>query len=211
MPSCPPTKRRSQASSCKASDEARAQEVVKGLPVSAGQCPQLGGQREGDQEVSDRQAQTFLVCRPRFGLIVPALGAVAVPARVIAVTVLVALLAVVDLTAKRRSAALLNVSHGPEVRGQHSVAELSPVLRAYGDGKSRQSRPSQIAHDLIDGFHGQLFGSDGQMGVDAGSGWRTMPQILLNQAQVDSGLQQMRSPRNGVACGPKPVCGCRFV
>jgi hypothetical protein len=83
--------------------------------MAAGQRPQLCGQCEGDEEVMSGKQQLLLLLEPFIGLLVLALGAVAVLAGMIAVTLLVALGTVIELAAQTRGTALFNVLHGPVV------------------------------------------------------------------------------------------------
>jgi hypothetical protein len=57
-----------------------------------------------------------------------------------------------------------------------------------------------IGHELLDRVRRCFVGAGGQVGVDRGGGWRAMAKVLLNQAQVDAGFQQMR--RIGVPLMP---------
>ena len=103
------------------------EQVVDRLLIAARERAQLGGQGKGDQKVSNRQQQTLLRLQPSISLFILALGAVAVLAGVIAVALLLALGAVIELAAQTRGAAAFNVLHGAVVRGQHAVAELSAI------------------------------------------------------------------------------------
>jgi hypothetical protein len=47
----------------------------------------------------------------------------------------------------------------------------------------------QLGQDLVDGLHGALFAGLGQMGVDGCGGWRSMPQICLDDTQIEPGFQ----------------------
>jgi len=47
----------------------------------------------------------------------------------------------------------------------------------------------EIVHDAIDRLRGEFFGASRQMGVDGRSAGRTVPQIFLNEAQIDSAFQ----------------------
>ena len=106
------------------------QDGVEGFLVGACQgsaCLRAGA---GAQEVRDWEQQTLLVCQPLRGVRVLARGTVAVLPRVRAVMVVVTCLAGGALAAETRGAARRNGVHGPQRRGRHPLAELSPVWRA---------------------------------------------------------------------------------
>jgi hypothetical protein len=73
--------------------------------------------------------QLLLRLQPVIGLLVLALGAVAVLAGMIAVTQLVALGAVTELAAQAGGATLFDVLHGPQMRRQYPGTELGSILR----------------------------------------------------------------------------------
>jgi hypothetical protein len=106
------------------------EDVVEGFLVATGQGSEFHRERQGHQEVRDRQQQTLLVVEPLLGLVLLALGTVPVLTGVVAVMVLLAGLTVIDLAAERLRAALRNVLHGPPMTGQHPVVKFGTVRGA---------------------------------------------------------------------------------
>jgi hypothetical protein len=68
-----------------------------------------------------------LFLEPLIGLLVLALGTVTVLTGVIAVTLLLAVGAEIELAAATLGAAGFNVLHGPQMRRQHPVTELQAI------------------------------------------------------------------------------------
>lgn len=98
--------------------------------MTSGKESQFIRQSEGDHKVRNREQQVLLLREPLVGLIILAFGAMPVFARVVAVALLFALVAVIEVAAKCLGAALFDVLHGAQMRGQHPEAELRPVLFA---------------------------------------------------------------------------------
>ena len=73
------------------------------------------------------QQKTRVVWQPGFGLVILALGTVSILARVIAVMMLLTALTGKELATKSLSVTLLDVLHGPQMRGRHPVAKRRAV------------------------------------------------------------------------------------
>jgi len=82
--------------------------------------------------------QLPLLLKPIVGLVVLALGAVAVLTGVVTVALLLTLIAEIELAAETFSAAGFNVLHGPVVRGQQPGAELGSIVRTM--------QPKDVGH-----------------------------------------------------------------
>jgi len=106
------------------------QEIVNQLLVAAGELAQGVGQGEGHQKMSDRQEQFLLASQPGGGIVIAALGAVAVLTGVVAVAELVAGGAVIDLPTQSFGAAVFNGLHHAPVRGKQALLELCSVGRS---------------------------------------------------------------------------------
>jgi len=84
----------------------------------AGELAQLGGEGEGQQEIRDWQEQSLLEFQPVLGLLVLALGAMAIAAGVIAVADFPAGQTSKDLSTQRLCTAALDGAHSLAVAGQ---------------------------------------------------------------------------------------------
>jgi len=103
-------------------------QVVDQLLVLAGEQAQFRGERESQQEVRDGQEQSLLHVQPVLGLLVLALGAVAIAARVITVAGFATGEARVNLSSQRFGAAALDSAHGLAMAGQ----QMRGVFLAIG-------------------------------------------------------------------------------
>jgi hypothetical protein len=83
--------------------------------MTASQSAQGVGQGEGHQKVGDRQEQLLLASQPGVGVVIAALGAVAILTGVVAVAILVAGSTLIDLPAQRFGAAVFNSLHHAEM------------------------------------------------------------------------------------------------
>src|ERR1051326_5421105 len=99
--------------------------------------------------------------------------------------------------AESRGAASDDVRHCPPVGGQHAVAIGLPVvltgaaedLRQLDHGEDR--RRSGALHQAIDRVSCSVANLPRHMGVDGGGLKAGMAEVLLDQAQVDTVLEQM--------------------
>jgi len=103
------------------------EQVVKDALVTARQVAQYSGQGEGEHKVGGRQKQVVLRDEPFLGVRVLALGAMAITTRMVDVARLAAVGAIVDLTAERGCAALLDGTHRLEVTRQHPLAKAGAI------------------------------------------------------------------------------------
>ena len=159
--------------------------------MASGQRAQLGRQREGDQKVGARQQAVGLLLEPGLGLLVLAGRAMPVAARSADR---------VDLPA-----GLADVEHGPEfacaARGDRVQHLL--VLPGHGGAEPLEILPAVPPQDVGDGRHGLWFhqlvdhgdrlllADGGEMEVNHRRLQRAVAQVLLDQPQVDPGLQKM--------------------
>jgi hypothetical protein len=114
------------------------QQVVNALLVLAGKLAEFCGEGEGEEELRNGQQQFPLHLEPFFGLLVLALGAVAVAAGVVAVTGFAAGGTTIHLSAQGFCAAALNGAHGLAVRGQQLVGILLAIGRTIAAKDVRQ-------------------------------------------------------------------------
>jgi len=89
------------------------EQIVDCFLIAPGNRAQLGRQGESYQEVMSGQEQVLLLSQPLIGLLILALGTVAVLAGVVTVALRLALLTEIELAAATLGAAAFNVLHGP--------------------------------------------------------------------------------------------------
>jgi hypothetical protein len=93
------------------------QQVIDDFLVTASQATQWGRQGEGHQVIGTGQELGALFFQPSLGLLAMTLGAVPIAAGVIAILERTAVLAAIDLTTQRRSAALQDGLERPFLAG----------------------------------------------------------------------------------------------
>lgn len=96
------------------------QDVVDDSLIRASKAAQLFRQSESDEKVMSLKQQTLLLIEPLISQMILTLGTVTIFAGVIALARLSTFIAVIEPTAKGRSAAVLNISHSAKMRGQLS-------------------------------------------------------------------------------------------
>jgi len=106
------------------------QDVVESLLVTTCHGSEFSRECEGHHDVSDWPQHTLLVFQPCLGWAILARGTMPVLTGVVAVMVVSACVTVIELAAKRRSAARLNVVQGAQMRGEPPVATLRSVVGA---------------------------------------------------------------------------------
>lgn len=129
-PSCPPTKTRVVCQKLGRLCGSTEEQVIDQSLVTTSDWTQDSWQGEGEHEVRDGQQKLLLFLQPFLGLIVLALGAMTIAARVVAVLGLVALRAGIGLATEGRGAALLNGAHGLPVAGKQAFGVLLAISRA---------------------------------------------------------------------------------
>ena len=103
------------------------QKAVEQALVAAGKLTQLRREREGEHEVRCVEQQAALEFKPILGLLMLALGTMAVAAGVVAVTHFPATGTLKDLSTQGFGATLLDGTHGLAVRRQQVFSVLLPV------------------------------------------------------------------------------------
>jgi hypothetical protein len=119
-------------------------QVIDNLLMTAGHLAQPLGQGEGHHKIRDGQQEGLLPGQPGFGVVMLTLGTMAISTGMIAVVRLSTMVTVVQVTAERGCATLLDGPHHLEVTGQHlrpiflpiPLAVLSEDIGHAGHGKS---------------------------------------------------------------------------
>ena len=130
---------------------------------------QFGRHGDGDMEVRHRQQLRLTAFEPLLGLRGVALRATAITAGMVGEHLGVARLAVPDLAAERRGAAVENVLDGAPVRRQHRRAMSREVVRreaAEHLGDLDHDRASEAGHQPIEQTVQRRPGGRGQVSID---------------------------------------------
>ncbi len=179
------------------------QQIVDDCLVLAGDVGNLGGKREDDMEVADRQQVGFALGQPdaRSGTL--ALGAMPVAAAVVGNALMPTVLAGIDVAAKRRGAAVLDRRHDLEL-GQAQMAGLNGAIAGSFSSEDigdleRGAQMGSAAGILVlhqqcqmlerTGHRADRFGRDAR--VECGRIELAVPQQDLDDADIDILFQQM--------------------
>src|SRR5438876_8498129 len=157
MPRRAPRKRGSAANFCKASARGLHQYAVNHLRVGLGQRPQSSGKRERDQVIGAREQSLTLLSEPSLGLIVVTLRTTAVATGVIAIPLLRALVALIDVASKERRTAVFDIAKRFFLNRRQLRSELRPKLSAVEADNlghlQHEDLGSEVSHQLIQRLH----------------------------------------------------------
>ena len=139
--------------------------------MRSGECPQLGRQREGQQEVGARQQPRALPVEPALGLLAVTLGAVPVTTGVVAVLAGAAVITRLDVPAEAGGAAGHDVAQRAALRRQQrrAVQPLVDLARRADDVRELEpERPgrSEALHQAIDRIDSGLTDLRGEVRID---------------------------------------------
>ena len=151
------------------------QEAVEDLLVT----PHQGTEsfREGEDHVEVGNWEEFRPSgrEPLFRVFRVALGTASVPAGVIGVLLVAAMIAGEDVAAQGGGAAVLEVFQGPAMAGQNVRAEpleILPAVAAEDVGHLGHGQELQVAHELIEGGLDLLHRAAGQVRVEGRTAMR---------------------------------------
>jgi len=173
------------------------EQVVDDALVGPREGSQLGGEGEGEKVVGTRQEALVQPFEPELCGAVVALRAVAVAAGMVGEVEVSAIVAAEHRASENRSPAGKDVRHRPGVRGQHAGAK---GLSIGGPGAAEDFRQldhggnpwrSAALHQPVDGVSCGVANLPGEVGVDGSSAGAGVAEVLLDQSQVDTILEQM--------------------
>jgi len=179
------------------------QQIVDDSLVLPGYFRDLGGKREDNMEVADRQQVGLALGQPDAGCGALALGAVAVAATVVGNALMPTVLAGIDVAAKRRGAAVLDRRHDLEL-GQAQMAGLNGAIAGSFSSEDigdleRGAQVGSAAGILALHQHRQMLERTGHRAdrfgrnarVECGGIELAVPQQDLDDADIDILFQQM--------------------
>ena len=198
------------------------QQIIDHRLVLPGDVGDLGGQREHDVEVADRQQVGLARRQPvaRGGAL--ALGAVPVAAGVVGDPPVPAVLAGLDVTAQRCGAAVLDRRHhleldeaqvpgmGSPVAGPGSAEDVGDLERG-AHRLSRAALPCDPGNmpSLSSGLTTALHRARRHPGVERGGLQLSVPQQDLDDADIDAVLQQVGGEAVAQRVRPDPLGDAR--
>jgi hypothetical protein len=122
------------------------EETVDDLGVSAGERAHLLGQSKGEMvKWGVQEEPPALGIEPAAGLFAVALGAVAVPAGVVGVELLITVVTAKDLAAERGRATALDGRHGAQMSRQERFGELLPIRCAVAAEDVRHLEQAKVS------------------------------------------------------------------
>lgn len=131
---------------------------------------------------------------PPFGLIVVTLRATAVAAGVVGVPLLTAMVAPINMASKEWRTAVLDIVKRLFLNRRQLRSKLrSIVIPIEADNVGHLQHEGvgrlQILHELIDGIDNRVANLACQMGVELRTAGAAMPEILLDDTQIDARFQ----------------------
>lgn len=171
------------------------QQTVEFFGMSASNRMQFSGECEGQQVVITGRQSGPLAGNPAIRLILVTLRATAVAAGVIGVHLSAAVAALMDMASKERRSTVRDIGQGPLVDSSQAMRRFFAkrfTVEADDVGHlQHETSGSEVLHELIERIGQSRPNLRGQMRIDLRGARAAVSEILLNDPQIDSCLQQM--------------------